>query len=133
MQKWHILTKYNKLVIKDNSNKKIDMDFCIKSSNSNNEYIIKIIQETIFAIPEIFVINPNLKTYEDEAIPHTYGMKKIKGKKYLQICPFYPKEDWNNAMIIADTVLLWSIEWLFFYEIWLVSGQWCGRWQTSRY
>ena len=40
---------------------------------------------------------------------------KVNGKEYLQICPFYPSEDWNNKMIIADTVLLWSIEWFYFY------------------
>ncbi len=128
MQKWHLVTKYRKNLIKDNSNKKIDMDFLIKSSNCNSEYIIKIKQEKIYNTPKIFVLSPELEKYANEPIPHTYGMKRIKGKEYLQICPFYPEDDWNETMIIADTVLLWSIEWFYFYEIWLVSGKWCGRW-----
>lgn len=132
IQKWHLLAKYKRLLVKDNSNKRLDMDFRIKSSNSSSEYVIKIKQETVYSIPKVFVLCPKLKTYSNKSIPHTYGMQKIKGKEYLQICPFYPEEDWNNTMIIADTVLLWSIEWFYFYEIWLVSGKWCGRWQTSR-
>lgn len=45
----HLLTKYKKLIVKDNSNKRLDMDFRIKSSNSNSEYIIKIKQETLYS------------------------------------------------------------------------------------
>ena len=42
---------------------------------------------------------------------------------------FRDKQD--SKMIIADTVFLWTIKWFYFYEIWLISGQWCGRRQTS--
>lgn len=132
LQKWHLNTKYKELIIRDNSYKRFDMDFIIKSSISDSEYIIKIKQDGITKIPKVYVISPILKSYSNESIPHTYGMQKINGKEYLQICPFYPAEDWNKNMIIADTVLLWSIEWFYFYEIWLVSGKWCGRWKTSK-
>lgn len=29
-------------------------------------------------------------------------------------------------MLIADTYIPWAIEWLYYYEIWLVTGEWCG-------
>ena len=132
IQKWHLLIKYKRLLIKDNSNRRLDMDFLIKSSNTSNEYIIKIKQETMLKTPKVFVLSPELETRPNETIPHTYGIYKIKGKEYLQICPFYPKEDWDSKMIIADTVFLWTIEWFYFYEIWLISGQWSGRRKTSR-
>lgn len=132
MQKWHLRIKYKELLIKDNSNKKLDMDFFIKSSTTNNEYIVKIQQEKMLEVPKVFVLFPKLETRSNEKIPHTYGMHKINGKDYLQLCPFYPKEDWNSKMIIADTVFLWTAEWFYFYEIWLVSGKWCGRRKTSR-
>ena len=132
MQKYNLLIKHKKLLIKDNSNKRLDMDFLIKSSNSSNEYIIKIKYDNIFDTSKLFLLSPKLDVRPNETIPHTYGMKKVNGKEYLQICPFYPSEDWNNKMIIADTVLLWSIEWFYFYEIWFVSGVWCGRRKTSR-
>lgn len=132
IQKYNLLMKYRNLLVRDNSNKKLDMDFLIKSSNCNNEYIIKIKYDNIYDIPKVFVLSPELNTRPNEAIPHTYGMHKVYGKEYLQICPFYPKEDWCNKLIIADTVLLWSIEWFYFYELWLVSGIWSGRRDTSR-
>ena len=90
--------------------------------NYSNEYIIKIKQETMLKTPKVFVLSPELETRPNETIPHTYGIYKIKGKEYLQICPFYPKEDWDSKMIIADTVFLWTIEWFYFYEIWLIHG-----------
>jgi hypothetical protein len=29
-------------------------------------------------------------------------------------------------MPIADTIIPWTSEWLFFYELWLASGEWHG-------
>lgn len=132
MQKCHLLTKYRKLLIKDNSSRKIDMDFLIKSTNTNMEYTIKLKYDSIYDIPKVFLLNHNLPTNIDESIPHIYGTPKIKGKEYLRLCPFYPNEDWDNKLLISNTVFLWAIEWIYFYEIWAVSGQWCGRWNTSR-
>lgn len=132
IQKCHLLIRYKNLLIKDNSSRKLDMDFLIKSSFSNNEYIIKIKYNTTFDIPKVFLLNESLHTYYNDNIPHIYGYKRINGKEYVQLCPFYPEEDWNNKMIIANTVFLWTIEWLYFFEIWSVSGKWCGRRTTSK-
>ncbi len=131
MQKCYLLIKYKKLLIKDNSSRKIDMDFLIKSTNTNMEYTIKIKYDSICDVPKVFLLNHHLPIYE-ETIPHIYGTRKIKSKEYLILCPFHPKTDWDNKLIIANTVFLWAIEWIYFYEIWAVSGQWCGRWNTSR-
>jgi hypothetical protein len=37
-------------------------------------------------------------------------------------------------MLIADSVVPWASEWLFFYEIWLPSGEWHGggEWPPPR-
>jgi len=29
-------------------------------------------------------------------------------------------------MIIAITILPWASLWLLYYEIWLLTGEWCG-------
>jgi len=29
-------------------------------------------------------------------------------------------------MAIADTIIAWASEWLFFYELWLATGEWHG-------
>ncbi len=130
IQKYYLLTRYKNILIKDNSTRKIDMDFLIKSSLGTSEYIIKIKYDTIYDIPRVFLLNENLPIYQNEKIPHIYGYKKINGKDYVRLCTFLPKEDWNNKLIIANTVFLWTIEWIYFFEIWSVSGKWCGRRHT---
>lgn len=130
IQKYYLLTRYKNILIKDNSTRKIDMDFLIKSTLSSKEYIIKIKYDTIYDIPKVFLLNENLSIYQSEKIPHIYSHKIINGKNYVQLCTFFPKEDWDNKMIIANTVFLWTIEWIYFFEIWSVSGEWCGRRNT---
>ena len=130
IQKLYLITRYKNILIKDNSSRKIDMDFLIQSTFSNNKYIIKIKYDTVYDIPKVFLLNENLPIYNNEAIPHIYGYKRLNGKNYVNLCTFFPKEDWNNNMIIADTVFLWAVEWIYFFEIWSVSGSWCGRWYT---
>jgi len=132
IQKCYLLTRYRNILVKDNSSRKIDMDFLIKSSLSSREYIIKIKYDTIYDIPKVFLLNENLPIYQNEKIPHIYGYKKINGKDYVRLCTYLPEEDWDSKMIIAKTVFLWAIEWIYFFEIWSVSGKWCGRWYTSR-
>jgi hypothetical protein len=36
-------------------------------------------------------------------------------------------------MLLADSIVPWASEWLFFYEFWLVTGEWDGggRWQPT--
>ena len=31
-----------------------------------------------------------------------------------------------RSLVFADTLVPWTIEWLFHYEIWLATGTWCG-------
>lgn len=42
-------------------------------------------------------------------------------------CLYYPKaKEWSESMLIADTIVPWLAEWLFHYEIWVLTGQWEG-------
>lgn len=33
---------------------------------------------------------------------------------------------WTGDMLIADTIVPWTCEWLIYYEIWLAIGEWYG-------
>lgn len=71
--------------------------------------------------PEVFVEHPALKKRGDSRIPHLYDHKRLK------LCLWLPGQgEWTSAMWIADSVLLWAAEWLFFYEIWYATGEWLG-------
>lgn len=72
---------------------------------------------------ETFVVEPNkLKLYEgEESLPHVYSTPKQK------LCLFFPDgTEWNNGKKLVDTIIPWASEWLYFYEIWLVTGEWLG-------
>ena len=34
--------------------------------------------------------------------------------------------DWREDRALAWTIIPWLLEWLVEYEVWLVTGEWCG-------
>jgi hypothetical protein len=70
-------------------------------------------------LPRTKVLDTQLKRREDQQIPHMYGQESL--------CLFNPQKcEWNARMQIASTVLPLACLWLYFYEIWLVTGEWHG-------
>jgi hypothetical protein len=35
-------------------------------------------------------------------------------------------DEFNSTCLSAVTIIPWTIEWLFFYETWLATGEWHG-------
>lgn len=71
----------------------------------------------------VYVLEPKLTLAKNRTrLPHVYDSERQK------LCPFYPKNrEWNASMWMAKTVLAWASEWLYFYEIWVVTdGLWVG-------
>ncbi len=70
--------------------------------------------------PVARVIDPPLRSRSDtERVPHTYSDDRP--------CLYYPKRrDWTPERAIAQTVVPWLSLWLFYYEIWLTTGEWKG-------
>jgi hypothetical protein len=65
--------------------------------------------------PSVRVVNPRI----DPNAPHRYSDGSL--------CLYYPKdESWKSDMFLAKTVIPWTAEWLRFYEIWLMTGEWYG-------
>ncbi|MFM2393213.1 MAG: hypothetical protein RLZZ546_1195 [Bacteroidota bacterium] len=95
----------------------------LPSSPLGNRYRVRI--NAIFRNKiEVFVINPRplalaLGQYK---LPHVYC------NKTQELCLYYPKfKEWDFSKIILNTIIPWTMEWLFFYEIWLSTGQWYGK------
>jgi hypothetical protein len=41
---------------------------------------------------------------------------------------YYPKDNsYDGRTFIADTIIPWTAEWLYFYEKWLEDGIWWGH------
>lgn len=74
--------------------------------------------------PEVIVLEPDLRTLAGgKKIPHTYAYDG----KGTRLCLWWPKgRDWLPSMRLADTFLPWTAEWLYFFELWLLTGEWSG-------
>jgi hypothetical protein len=69
--------------------------------------------------PRVFVRSPDLLQPGEDPIPHRYGDGSL--------CLYLPGTgEWDRSMPLAETIIPWTAEWLYFYEIWLGTGQWCG-------
>jgi hypothetical protein len=66
-------------------------------------------------IPRVRVLRPALVA----GAPHLYGDGTL--------CLYWPREwIWHSYELIAETIIPWTGLWLYFYELWLDTGEWLG-------
>lgn len=73
--------------------------------------------------PKIYVVDPKPLPLAEgkKKLPHCYDQKE------QHLCLYYPDgKEWNKSMLLATTVIPWTYEWLYHYEIWLGTGEWTG-------
>jgi hypothetical protein len=72
--------------------------------------------------PKVHILEPDLEAeakVKDMRLPHVFSG--------AELCLFrYAYGDWNSNMLLSVSVIPWVSEWLFFYEIWLATGNWEG-------
>jgi len=90
----------------------------IKPTQLSEIYTIEIIYKKGRA-PQVFVRDPKLKVLGGKLPPHIYSKKNL--------CLFYPpNNEWDSTKLISKTIIPWTSLWLFYYEIWLSTGEWLG-------
>ena len=67
--------------------------------------------------PCVYVVEPDICPSGKPRPPHLYADDRL--------CLYYGRE-WNASMMLADTIVPWTSEWLFHYEIWTATGEWWG-------
>lgn len=66
-------------------------------------------------LPTVRVLSPTLVPNA----PHLYRSGKL--------CLYWPDEwRWSGDELIAETILPWTASWLYYYELWLDTGDWLG-------
>jgi hypothetical protein len=89
----------------------------IQPSPMSLNYAVQILQQH-GKQPQVSVIDPPLELHEGPtALPHVYHGDEL--------CLHYPSQR-KPTMLIANTIVPWTAEWLMHYEIWLVTGEWTG-------
>lgn len=68
--------------------------------------------------PRVTVQSPVLATRPDQSLPHVYAGDEL--------CLYYGNEFVGTEDFIADKIVPWASEWLYFYEHWLSTGDWLG-------
>lgn len=74
--------------------------------------------------PEVRVLAPNIPELAagHGRVPHLY-----EHSHPVRLCLYLPRaREWGPEMSLAQTVVPWSIDWLFYFEIWLATGEWNG-------
>jgi hypothetical protein len=67
--------------------------------------------------PDITALQP-----ADWVLPHVYTHTHP-----VALCLYLPgANEWSPIHVVADTLIPWAIEWLFYFEAWLIDGVWRG-------
>lgn len=74
--------------------------------------------------PIVLVTNPDLKTLaQGKKIPHVYPWNGSG----TRLCLWWPKgREWSPSLKVAETLLPWTAEWLYYFELWLLTKTWEG-------
>lgn len=85
-------------------------------------YLIKVVYQRE-KHPDVYVLEPKpLMLAEGKTkLEHVYDTKK------QHLCLYRKSaKEWNESKLIANTIIPWTSEWLFHYEIWVTTGVWHG-------
>jgi len=84
-------------------------------------YDIKITYEKYGGV-KIYVINELLKVAKNrKKLPHVYSHAEQR------LCLYsVSNEEWTREKLIVSTIIPWTSDWLFYYELWLPNGEWFG-------
>ncbi len=86
------------------------------------DYLIKIVYKRGNS-PNVYVVEPKPLIFPEgkTKLEHVYNTEK------QHLCLYHrPSKEWKHTMHIADTIIPWTSEWLYHYEIWVATGTWKG-------
>jgi hypothetical protein len=96
-------------------------DFWVKPTPLSREYRIRL-NYHYNDVPMVYVTEPDLISLSgDKPIPHVYEQKPTR------LCLYLPRTgEWSPNMHIAKSIVPWTYLWLFYFEVWLATGEWEG-------
>jgi len=99
----------------------------IQANKNSSTYKIEFLSKgtRIMVLVHDIVIHGELKS-----IPHIFFSESSKKKRYLSLCLYRNKKnriEFTFGDDLRKTIIPWTQEWLYFYELFLITGQWYGN------
>ena len=86
----------------------------LRPLDTSTTYQVRV-HHTAGEAPKVFVDAPALQ----KGAPHRYSDGSL--------CLSWHKDwSWSPQAVMAETLVPWAAMWLFFYELWIVTGEWLG-------
>lgn len=117
-QKGILIKDYPNGVFKNISFNKWEWIYQLQPTEGSPFYSFKLVYDDIR--PRIYILDLLEKVDGNLELPHVWNDKK------QEICLYYPiYKEWTHYKKISIFVP-WVSEWLYYYELWLVTGTWYG-------
>lgn len=94
----------------------------IKPTPLSKEYTVVLVYQ-LRKSPKVWVVGDELEKLDSPDFPHKFDIDAEK--KMVRIC-LYRYSEFNSSKLLANTIIPWAIEWLYYYELWLATGEWLG-------
>lgn len=94
----------------------------ITPSPLGENYKVKLVYH-LTESPKVFILEPKplVLAKGKTKLEHCYD------QKLQRLCLYYPKYyEWHSSMLLTETIIPWTYDWLFHYEIWVGTGIWTG-------
>jgi hypothetical protein len=121
-QAFNIKGMYKDALVNTIQDKELQLVLYVKPSPMADTYKIKLVYN-ISASPTVYVLEPKPLSFAkgEIVLPHCFDTPKQK------LCLYYPKnKEWTKNMLLSKTIIPWTYDWLYHYEIWLATGTWTG-------
>lgn len=91
----------------------------LRPTSRSNSYNF-VLKYNLIDNPKTKIISPVLKkNSNDEDIPHLYPGENL--------CLYQPQYcEFRRTDLLCDTIIPWTSLWLYYYEIWHLTGEWLG-------
>lgn len=68
----------------------------------------------------VTIVDPQLPVSDDQ-------LGRVHLYRDRSLCLYNPnRREWNAGMSVAATIVPWTSEWVYFFEVWRYTGEWLG-------
>lgn len=92
----------------------------LKPTEGSLSYTVKLCCRVGSSKVDVYVVDPKIgRRVNGKPVPHMYSDGTL--------CLYYPRQrEWTIEDDWGDTLIPWISLWLFYYELWLETGEWLG-------